>query len=71
MNRQFSVEEDAVLFPYAITDAGDKYFAFAAANTDHIPHFVVRGDNVFGYEDLPAPVSDLDYDDIMVKFSAI
>jgi hypothetical protein len=62
--------EDAVLFPYARSSAGETYFAFANANADRISHFRVLGRNVFGYEDLQALESDFDFDDTIITMNA-
>jgi hypothetical protein len=70
-NTIFKLNEDAVLFPYAITDNGEIHFAFASANNDGINHFKTLGHNAFGYEDLPAPISDLDFDDILFKVTSV
>jgi hypothetical protein len=44
------------------------YTAFAAANPDKQSHFVLLGDNCFGFEDM-ANGGDQDYNDIVVKMS--
>ena len=64
-----TIFENAVLFPYACSSEGNTYFAFEAANSDHISHFRVIGRNTFGYEDLPASRSDFDYDDAILSLT--
>ena len=70
-NQIFELNEDAVLFPYAITESGEAHFAFASANSDGINHFKTLGHNTFGYEDLPAPISDFDFDDILINVRSV
>jgi hypothetical protein len=70
-NQIFELNEDAVLFPYAITDNGEAHFAFASVNSDGVNRFKTFGHNTFGYEDLPAAISDFDYDDILFKVTSI
>lgn len=46
------------------------YFSFAAANPDGAEHLQNRGNNIFGFEDLPGDlgVSDFDFDDAVFQF---
>jgi len=69
-NQIFELNEDSVLFPYAISN-GSAHFAFASANTDGMNRFRTLGHNAFGYEDLPAAISDFDFDDILIKISSV
>jgi hypothetical protein len=69
-NQIFELNEDSVLFPYAISN-GTAHFAFASANTDGMNRFRTLGHNAFGYEDLPAAISDFDFDDILIKISSV
>jgi hypothetical protein len=47
------------------------YFSFGAANPDGVEHLQNRGNNVFGFEDLPGNlgVSDFDFNDAVFDFS--
>ncbi len=47
------------------------YFAFIGANPDGAVHLEARGNNTFGFEDLPANlgVSDNDFDDAIFSFN--
>jgi hypothetical protein len=49
------------------------YFSFGAANPDGAAHLKSFGNNVFGFEDLPAGVgvSDYDFNDAMFSFGGI
>ncbi len=46
------------------------YFAFQGANPDGVSHLQSRGNNIFGFEDLPANlgVSDNDFNDAIFQF---
>ncbi|MEY2977231.1 MAG: hypothetical protein RLZZ435_1370, partial [Cyanobacteriota bacterium] len=47
------------------------YFAFSGANPDGVAHLQARGNNIFGFEDLPANlgISDNDFNDAIFAFS--
>jgi len=47
------------------------YFSFGMANPDGAEHLQNRGDNVFGFEDLPGNlgISDFDFNDSVFKFT--
>ena len=47
------------------------YFSFGSANPDGTEHLQNRGNNVFGFEDLPGNlgVSDFDFNDAVFKFT--
>lgn len=47
------------------------YFSFGSANPDGTEHLQNRGNNVFGFEDLPGNlgISDFDFNDAVFKFS--
>ena len=47
------------------------YFAFIGANPDGAVHLKAYGDNIWGFEDLPANlgVSDNDFDDAKFSFN--
>ena len=59
-------------FNEAATNIDDMvaYFAFIGANPDGVVHLEARGNNTFGFEDLPANlgVSDNDFDDAIFEF---
>ena len=59
-------------FNEAATNIDDMvtYFAFRGANPDGAVHLEARGNNTFGFEDLPANlgVSDNDFNDAIFKF---
>jgi len=46
------------------------YFSFAVANPDGTEHLQSRGNNVFGFEDLPGNlgISDFDFNDAVFRF---
>ena len=47
------------------------YFAYQGANPDGAVHIKALGDDLFGFEDLPANldgISDNDYNDAIFKF---
>ena len=46
------------------------YFAFVGANPDGVRHLQARGNNTYGFEDLPSNlgVSDQDFDDAIFQF---
>jgi hypothetical protein len=46
------------------------YFSFGSANPDGTEHLQNRGNNVFGFEDLPGNlnVSDFDFNDSVFQF---
>ncbi len=46
------------------------YFGFGSANPDSTEHLQNRGNNVFGFEDLPGNlgVSDFDFNDAVFEF---
>lgn len=73
-SRSFQLTESRLLAPYAVVadpqlDA-QIYYAFAAANSDGISHFVSFGTNVIGLEDLRGG-GDLDYDDNLMHLQLI
>jgi|GEM_PF-2640266 len=43
------------------------YFRFVGANPDGRDHVLPLGNNTFGFEDLPAGLSDFDYDDLIFQ----
>ena len=46
------------------------YFSFVGANPDGVAHLQSRGNNVFGFEDLPNNIfSDMDFNDAIFSFS--
>ena len=47
------------------------YFSFGNANPDGAEHLQNRGNNVFGFEDLPGNlgISDFDFNDSVFKFT--
>ncbi|MFM7574262.1 MAG: putative Ig domain-containing protein, partial [Snowella sp.] len=47
------------------------YFSFGSANPDGTEHLQSRGNNVFGFEDLPGNlgISDMDFNDAVFKFT--
>jgi Ca2+-binding RTX toxin-like protein len=49
------------------------YFSFGSANPDGTEHLQSRGNNVFGFEDLPGNlgISDMDFNDAVFKFNFI
>ncbi|MFM7437906.1 MAG: DUF4114 domain-containing protein, partial [Snowella sp.] len=49
------------------------YFSFGSANPDGAEHLQNRGNNVFGFEDLPGNlgISDFDFNDAVFKFTFI
>lgn len=49
------------------------YFSFGSANPDGTEHLQNRGNNVFGFEDLPGnlDISDFDFNDAVFKFTFI
>lgn len=53
------------------TEHSVAYFSFAATNPDGVHHLQSRGDNTFGFEDLPGNlgISDFDFNDAPFKFS--
>jgi hypothetical protein len=69
LRQRLVLEANAMVVPFARTETGDTHFAFAAANPGGFARFRSLGDNRFGYEDLPAAVSDLDYDDAIFQIT--
>ena len=65
---EFSLQEAAYLAPFATTDEGNTFFAYAKANADGINHFRTLGGNLFGLEDQLGG-GDLDFDDHIFGFS--
>jgi hypothetical protein len=49
------------------------YFSFGSANPDGTEHLQSRGNNIFGFEDLPGNlgISDMDFNDAVFKFNFI
>jgi hypothetical protein len=49
------------------------YFSFGNANPDGTEHLQNRGNNVFGFEDLPGNlgISDFDFNDAVFKFTFV
>ena len=49
------------------------YFSFGSENPDETEHLQSRGNNVFGFEDLPGNlgISDKDFNDAVFKFNFI
>ncbi|MBE9117032.1 DUF4114 domain-containing protein, partial [Lusitaniella coriacea LEGE 07157] len=43
------------------------YFSFFGANPDQADHIRILGNNTFGFEDMPSPISDFDYNDLIVE----
>jgi len=68
-SKDLLLSESRLLAPMAIVqdpNLGQQiYYAFAAANPDHISHFSSFGNNVIGLED--SPNLDFDFDDNMVS----
>ena len=57
-----------MLAPYAtISNTGETFFSFAAANSDGLTHFRSFGAGVIGLEDLNGG-GDQDFDDLILGF---
>ena len=58
-----------MLAPYAtISNTGETFFSFAAANSDGLTHFRSFGSGVIGLEDLKGG-GDQDFDDLILGFN--
>ena len=66
--RQGSLQEEALLAPYAQVAGDGTYFGFAAANPDGIQHLLMLGSNVFGFEDLRGG-GDRDFNDLVISIA--
>ena len=64
-----TLQSGAIYAPLIINQtSGERYFAFAAANSDKLGHFTGFGANGWGLEDGYGG-GDRDYDDLIVRFS--
>ena len=64
-----SFSNAGILAPFVnITTTGEKFFSFAAANSDGLSHFRSLGSGVIGVEDLKGG-GDQDFDDLILSFN--
>ena len=64
-----SLSNTDMLAPYAtISNTGETFFSFAAANSDGLTHFRSFGSGVIGLEDLKGG-GDQDFDDLILGFN--
>lgn len=56
------------LAPYAKVNNDETYVAFPEANSDRLQHFMMLGENLIGFEDLPNG-GDRDFQDFVWKFN--